>query len=66
MEDDDINFERVLLGKGSVNAVSTLVGLKYLVVPFLNTRDSATGCFRGYLFSREDQNQNSYRQIGSL
>ena len=57
MEDDGITSERGPLGRGSVDAIGALVGFKYLSSAILeNTRDSATGCFRGYIISRKDQN----------
>lgn len=48
-----ITSERVPLGRGSV--VGALVCLK-CSCHFKKARDSETGCFQGYLFSRRDQN----------
>ena len=54
MEDDGITSERGPLGRGSVDAIGALVGLKYLSSAILeNTRDSTTSCFRGYYFRGE-------------
>ena len=45
IEDDGITSERGPLGRGSVDTVGALVGLKYFSSAiFKNARDSTTGC----------------------
>ena len=56
MEDDGITSEKGSLGRKSIDAISTLVGLKYLRIAILeSTHDSATGFFRGYVFLRKNK-----------
>ena len=56
MEDDGITCERGPLGRGSIDTVGALVGLKYFSSTILkNAYDSATGCFQGYLVLKKDQ-----------
>ena len=57
MEDDGITSEKGSLGRKNVDVIGALVDLKYLTSAILeNTRDSAIGCFQGYLFSKRDKN----------